>query len=644
LQRSSLGADGRGHILAAWGLTFVEVVDSRNGLDWSAPGGPAAPGGRPAIAGDGAGAWIAVWTGASALANAIFTSRSIDDGATWSEPIMLSRGSLPDVATDGRGAWITVWAGEGPDIFATASHDRGVTWTVPVRVGVCGARCLSPRIATDGDGVWVVVWESEAASSVKSDVLSARSLDDGASWSAAILLSDPGFLVTGFVGAPDVATNAAGEWLAAWTGRDGLTVARSMNEGVDWSAPTSVSGTLQPPNSSQGEPSMAAQGDAWVIVWGVSPPPVSPDPYETERSSVLWLARSDDGMDWTAHPTGLDGNHPNVATDGSDGLVAVWHVVRFGRLSGRFMGIFYPDGFDVFAARSSDGGATWSPPVRLNINNAITCQKPSDCDDHDSCTIDACAPDAFRPTVVRCDVTPVAGLCLDGDVSTRDVCTEGACSSDTRPGFGTRQCSFHPELIPACAGVSLARPVRRRIDAACGLARRAIVAVAQQRPGKSARLKTRAGRLLARALVRGTRPGLRENTTCATALGTTLGEGLQEIGGNVIVATNPDEVDLPGSTLTLTLPPGDYLLFGSCTIRNARSFADRAQCALVGTEIASPEIEVQTFESRPLAMLGDAHLSGTTHLEMHCTQRNYFQFASLVSASRCTAMAVARPR
>ena len=439
-----------------------------------------------------------------------------------------------------------------------------------------------------------------------------------------------------------MAANATGDWLATWSGPDGPYVARSTNGGIDWSAPSLIDGAMLPPDSSHRGPSVTADGDAWVIVWAASPlpHPLYPDPYQADKSSRLWIARSEDGIAWTVQPSGQLGNFPSVVTEGTGHLVSLWHVTRYRPISPRFVDTF-PDGFDVLASRSGDGGATWSVPVRLNVNNAKTCQKPSDCDDHDSCTTDACAPDPLRSGEVRCLVTPRPRLCLDGDLSTLDVCDAGQCASEPRPGFGSPACSFRPELIEACAGVSVARPVRRRVDAACRLASHAIAALTRQRTAKATRLTKRSNRLLMWALARTMRAGV--NTACATALGATVGGALQEVGGSVIVATNPESVGLPGLTVIATLPPGDYFLFGSCTIRNSRSFGDHASCALLGTNVASAEVAVASGESRPIAMLGGMHVASTTDLTMECRQQNFFQFSSLVDAVDCTVTAVATP-
>ena len=77
------------------------------------------------------------------------------------------------MATDGGGHWVTVWysthtlgdaVGADPDIFVSTSMDNGATWTAPVLLNATGAFDLDhdilPQLTTDGAGNWVVVWES----------------------------------------------------------------------------------------------------------------------------------------------------------------------------------------------------------------------------------------------------------------------------------------------------------------------------------------------------------------------------------------------------------------------------------------------------------------------------------------------------
>ena len=75
------------------------------------------------------------------------------------------------MATDGNGNWVAVWTssadingyGSDPDILSARSSDDGATWSDPIAVnhfaateGVRGTGDNRPAIAADGSGNWIV--------------------------------------------------------------------------------------------------------------------------------------------------------------------------------------------------------------------------------------------------------------------------------------------------------------------------------------------------------------------------------------------------------------------------------------------------------------------------------------------------------
>jgi hypothetical protein len=114
---------------------------------------------------------------------------------------------------------------------------------------------------------------------------------------------------------PDLKTDGQGSWVAVWYGWDSLggtiggdydiLVARSTDDGVTWTPPAAL-------NTNAG---------------------------------------SDSGHDY----------HPKVATDGQGTWIALWY--SFDSLAGSI-----GTDADILVARSTDGGATWTPPAALNTN------------------------------------------------------------------------------------------------------------------------------------------------------------------------------------------------------------------------------------------------------------------------------------
>jgi Neuraminidase (sialidase) len=199
----------------------------------------------PKVVTDGEGTWIAVWYcewtfgGVTQDDFDILFSRSEDDGETWSEPspldINAASDSLEDIrpslSTDGEGNWVAAWRALWPiiddeDVLTSRSIDSGATWSSPrllsrtFETDHYGAR--SQEVVTDGLGNWIITWDSQndLGESIGSDedVLLALSSDQGLTWTSPIALNanadrDPDYYNDEW---PTIGTDGAGTWMAAW--------------------------------------------------------------------------------------------------------------------------------------------------------------------------------------------------------------------------------------------------------------------------------------------------------------------------------------------------------------------------------------------------------------------------------------------
>ncbi|RMF23869.1 MAG: exo-alpha-sialidase [Deltaproteobacteria bacterium] len=163
---------------------------------------------------------------------------------------------------------------------------------------------------------------------------------------------------------PDIATDNAGVWLSAWISGGNVVAASSSDAGASWSVPV----TIDASGNAFGPVRVASNGaGAWIAVWA------SPDSLGGTIGSdwdILFSISSDAGASWSTPAAvntnastdiGLD-RYPVVAAAGGTWIVA-WQ-------SDDPLGGTIGNDDDIFAARSADAGATWSPPAVLNSDAA----------------------------------------------------------------------------------------------------------------------------------------------------------------------------------------------------------------------------------------------------------------------------------
>lgn len=217
-------------------------------------------------------------------------------------------------------------------------------WTPPVDVSTLGGFSGGgARLAVSGN-TWIAAWLWSDGTTVM--VQAARSTDGGASWSAPVTLSNPGESAS----EPAVAITGNGAVITWPTHRGSeyiIEASSSADGGITWGSAVDIS-VVGGAGQDALRPKAALSGSAWIIAW---------DRFDGNDWRVQATRSANGGTSWSS-PTNLSlpGNSAFGAEVISSGGASVVTWQRF-------------DGTDyrAQAARSTDGGASWSTPTNLSF-------------------------------------------------------------------------------------------------------------------------------------------------------------------------------------------------------------------------------------------------------------------------------------
>jgi len=366
-----LATDGAGLWIAVWASTNdlggtiggdPDVLVARStdgGVSWGPPAAASVGAGeggaddRPWVASDGAGTWVIAWDSTETLGDTLGIDRdllyvrSTDGGLAWSAPAALNANAGADAGLDqrvqvvaqGAGAWLAVWASTDTlggalendfDILLARSLDGAGSWSPPAALNGDAADDGElddrPQLAVAPDGTVVAVWVSTDPLDGDLDLMTARSFDGGAAWSAPAPLDPTAADDDGDDAAPHLLTDGAGEWVAVWeststldatVGADAdVLMARSLDAGASWTVPLVLNAGAAGDEGSDVSPRLATDGGRWIAVWSSDDPGAGGLGTDTDVLYAIGLARCGDGV---VDPGELcdDGNQ-----EGGDGCTA----------------------------------------------------------------------------------------------------------------------------------------------------------------------------------------------------------------------------------------------------------------------------------------------------------------------------------
>jgi hypothetical protein len=305
---------------------------------------------------------------------------STDGGATWSEPVAVGEGQpTPDPVKRGADAQIAaagdrlvaVWTtgaetrfGRGP-LASAVSSDGGRTWRPGPNPADDGLETDHAYVdlAADDAGAFHAVWlDGRGGEDAGKGLRYARSADGGATWSANATLDEQCCECCWNA----IQTLPGGRVNVLYRNRDprDMSLIASADGGRTWAEPVPVGafdwafdgcphvgGALAGGAGGAGRAGSVDRtlfGVVWTAKGGAD-------------TGVFAVASPDGGTTWNP-PVPLGGpqsNRPDVASPGGPRAAAVWDA--------------YLDtgGNAVFSATTTDGGATWSDPVRLSDDTAV---------------------------------------------------------------------------------------------------------------------------------------------------------------------------------------------------------------------------------------------------------------------------------
>jgi hypothetical protein len=231
----------------------------------------------------------------------------------------------------------------------TAQDYTAYGWNANVKVNddVGTTTQNTPNLIADNSGNLYLAWGD--GRNGNQDIYFAKSANRGVTWSANAKVNDDAG--SSYQALPNLTRDSSGNLYLVWedarNGNYSIYFAKSTNGGSTWSANVKVSDTLSDARS----PSLVVDSVGNLYVAWTDNRGGYWDDYvaKSTNGGAIWSASVKVNNDTS---TTTNGRPPALAVDNSDNLYLVWTTAN--------------GGYDLYSAKSTNGGVTWSAGVKIN--------------------------------------------------------------------------------------------------------------------------------------------------------------------------------------------------------------------------------------------------------------------------------------
>ena len=292
----------------------------------------------------------AIWARYTGPTQVIQTSTSDDAGATWSDAVNVSGGTLsaysPQIVAAPNNTLTAIWqarVGAKFVIQTSTSSDAGANWSPVVNLSDGTQSASQPQIVAAPNNTLTAIWYW--SNGAKFVIQTRTSSDAGANWSPVVNLSDG----TQSASQPQIVAAPNNTLTAIWYWSNGakfvIQTRTSSDAGANWSPVVNLSDGTQSASQPQ---IVAAPNNTLTAIWYWS---------NGTKDVIQTRTSNDAGANWSDAVNLSEGSQsattPQIVAAPNNTLTAIW-----ARSNGTK---------DVIQTRTSnDAGANWSDAVNLS--------------------------------------------------------------------------------------------------------------------------------------------------------------------------------------------------------------------------------------------------------------------------------------